>query len=89
MWQVSPELIEASMNVDLVILEGMGRSIETNLNADLKCDTLNLGMIKHPEVRALLAWQTSGISLRSHMYSVAANPIHVHAGCSNAQCKTI
>ena len=48
--QISHELAKASQDVDLVILEGMGRSIETNLNAELTCDRLNLGMIKHPEV---------------------------------------
>ena len=48
--QVSLALAEASQGVDLVVLEGMGRAIETNLNADLICDRLNLGMIKHPEV---------------------------------------
>lgn len=51
--QVSSELVEASAGVDLVILEGMGRAIETNLNAQLTCDKINLGMIKHPEVRAV------------------------------------
>lgn len=48
--KVSPELCEEAMNADLVILEGMGRSIETNLNAQFVCDVLKLGMIKHPEV---------------------------------------
>ncbi len=36
--------------VDLVVLEGMGRGIETNLRARLSCDCLKLAMIKHPEV---------------------------------------
>ena len=48
--QVSPELNEAAQGVDLVCLEGMGRGIETNLNAEFTCDALNLGMVKHPEV---------------------------------------
>jgi hypothetical protein len=33
---------------------GMGRSIETNLNARLTVDSLKIGMIKHPEVAAAL-----------------------------------
>uniref|UniRef100_A0A7S1T206 Damage-control phosphatase ARMT1-like metal-binding domain-containing protein n=1 Tax=Tetraselmis chuii TaxID=63592 RepID=A0A7S1T206_9CHLO len=41
-------------DADLVLLEGMGRSIETNLRAKFTCDVANLGMIKHPEVAALL-----------------------------------
>ncbi|KAL4443034.1 hypothetical protein ABPG77_008525 [Micractinium sp. CCAP 211/92] len=52
--KVSPELAEAAAGADLVVLEGMGRSIETNLHVKLSCDTLNLGMIKHPEVAAAL-----------------------------------
>ena len=36
--------------MDLVVLEGMGRAIETNLHASFVCDALKLGMIKHPEV---------------------------------------
>jgi len=43
---VSPELNTAAAGADLVILEGMGRGIESNLDADFACDSLNLGMIK-------------------------------------------
>lgn len=39
---------------DLVLLEGMGRGIETNLRARFRCDALCLGMIKHREVAASL-----------------------------------
>ncbi|KAL4457774.1 hypothetical protein ABPG75_012639 [Micractinium tetrahymenae] len=52
--KVSAELAEAAAGADLVVLEGMGRSIETNLHVKLSCDTVNLGMIKHPEVAASL-----------------------------------
>jgi len=55
---VSPELAAAAKDVDLVVLEGMGRGIETNLYAALTVDKLNLGMIKHPEVRVLGCCQT-------------------------------
>lgn len=44
--QVSRKLNEASHDADLVILEGMGRGVESNLNAQFKCDALNLAMIK-------------------------------------------
>lgn len=53
--QVSAELAAAcSEGVDLVVLEGMGRAIETNLRAAFTADSLKLGMIKHPEVAQLL-----------------------------------
>ncbi|GBG83251.1 hypothetical protein CBR_g36866 [Chara braunii] len=51
---VSPELAWAADDADLVVLEGMGRAIETNLYAEFKCDSLCLGMVKHPEVAEFL-----------------------------------
>ncbi|KAI5009728.1 hypothetical protein ZWY2020_011865 [Hordeum vulgare] len=38
--QVSSELAAAAKDADLLILEGMGRSLHTNLNACFKCDAL-------------------------------------------------
>lgn len=43
---VSPELNAAAADADLVILEGMGRGIESNLDAAFACDAVNLAMIK-------------------------------------------
>ncbi|XXG64366.1 hypothetical protein AAC387_Pa05g2340 [Persea americana] len=51
---VSQELSYLASDADLVILEGMGRGIETNLYAQLKCDSLKIGMVKHPEVAQFL-----------------------------------
>ncbi|KAI3439560.1 Pantothenate kinase 2 [Psidium guajava] len=45
--QVSSELAAAAMDADLVILEGMGRALHTNLNARFKCDALKLAMVKN------------------------------------------
>ncbi|KAF3329022.1 pantothenate kinase 2-like isoform X1 [Carex littledalei] len=45
--QVSSELAEAAKEADLIILEGMGRALHTNLNARFKCDALKLAMIKN------------------------------------------
>lgn len=44
--RVSPELAAASANADLVVLEGMGRSLESNFDADFACDCLRLAMLK-------------------------------------------
>ncbi|KAG4911048.1 uncharacterized protein At2g17340-like isoform X2 [Glycine soja] len=52
--RVSQELAYLANDVDLVILEGMGRGIETNLYAQFKCDSLKIGMVKHPEVAEFL-----------------------------------
>lgn len=51
---VSPELAFAADDAELVIMEGMGRSIESNLNATFTCDKLNIGMVKHKEVADFL-----------------------------------
>lgn len=45
--RVSREIAaEAEEGCDLVVLEGMGRAIETNLGAAFACDSAKLGMIK-------------------------------------------
>jgi type II pantothenate kinase len=43
---VSDELNAAAADADLIILEGMGRGVESNLDADFTCDVANLAMIK-------------------------------------------
>ncbi|XP_058091822.1 pantothenate kinase 2-like [Magnolia sinica] len=45
--QVSSELAAAAKDADLIILEGMGRSLHTNFNAHFKCDALKLAMVKN------------------------------------------
>jgi uncharacterized protein with ATP-grasp and redox domains len=47
---VSPELNSAAADADLVILEGMGRGVESNLDAAFTCDALNIAMIKDVDV---------------------------------------
>ncbi|MBI1367769.1 MAG: DUF89 family protein [Planctomycetes bacterium] len=50
MTRVSPELAEASRDADLLIIEGMGRSLETNYFMRFACDTLKVAMIKEEDV---------------------------------------
>ncbi|XP_009340789.2 damage-control phosphatase At2g17340 [Pyrus x bretschneideri] len=52
--RVPQELAYLASDADLVILEGMGRGIETNLYAQFKCDSLKIGMVKHSEVAQFL-----------------------------------
>jgi len=49
---VSPSLNAAACDADLVILEGMGRGVESNLEARFQCDSLILAMIKDAAVAA-------------------------------------
>ena len=44
--EVSDELNAAAEDADLVVLEGMGRGVESNYDARLTCDRLNLAMLK-------------------------------------------
>jgi uncharacterized protein with ATP-grasp and redox domains len=43
---VSKELNDASSDADLVVIEGMGRGVESNLDARFSCDAMNLAMLK-------------------------------------------
>ncbi|KAE8124235.1 hypothetical protein FH972_019139 [Carpinus fangiana] len=45
--QVSSDLAAAAKDADLIILEGMGRALHTNFNAQFKCDALKLAMVKN------------------------------------------
>ena len=47
---VSDELAATATDADLVVLQGMGRAIETNLHASFACDALKLAMLKEPAV---------------------------------------
>jgi uncharacterized protein with ATP-grasp and redox domains len=47
---MSAELNAASRDADLIVLEGMGRGVESNLDATFSCDALNLAMIKDQAV---------------------------------------
>ena len=49
---VSAELNEAAEDADLVVLEGMGRGVESNLDCALTCDRLNLAMVKDELIAA-------------------------------------
>ena len=48
--QVSDELNEAAADADLVILEGMGRAVESNFDAEFKVDCVRLALLKDPKV---------------------------------------
>lgn len=48
--QVSPKLNDIAKDADFVVLEGMGRGIETNLWGAFRGAALQVGMIKHREV---------------------------------------
>ena len=51
---VSEAVASEAADADLVVLEGMGRGIETNLYAKFTVESLKLAMIKHEEVATCL-----------------------------------
>ena len=70
--RVSPALAAAAANADLLVLEGMGRGIETNLGVRLRgAACLNLGMVKLREVAECLGGGMYGCVCR-FLPSVAA-----------------
>jgi len=50
--RVSAELNRTSADADFVVLEGMGRGVESNIDAHFNCDALVLAMLKDESVAA-------------------------------------
>ncbi len=50
--EVSDELNSASEGADLVVLEGMGRSIESNFNTEFSVDSIQQCLLKDPTIAA-------------------------------------
>lgn len=61
---VSPELAAAATDADLLILEGMGRAIETNYEARFACDALKLAVIKEEHLARMLGGHLLGAVCR-------------------------
>ncbi|HEX8522000.1 MAG TPA: ARMT1-like domain-containing protein [Tepidisphaeraceae bacterium] len=55
--RVSDELNAAAEDADLVILEGMGRGVESNFDATFRVDALNIAMLKDPAVAKRIGGQ--------------------------------
>ena len=55
--RVSEELSSESRDVDLVIIEGMGRAIHTNYFAKFSVDSLKIAVFKNPQVAEELGAQ--------------------------------
>lgn len=64
--RISAELAEAAARepVDLVVLEGMGRAIESNLRARFTCEALKLAMVKDQGVAEGLGAEVFDLMMR-------------------------
>lgn len=69
--QCSRELVEAvrRRGVDLIVLEGMGRSLESNFDARFTCDCLRVAMIKDEGVAQAVDGQLFDLVCRFHLAS--------------------
>ncbi len=63
---ISQELVDEieRKNADFVVLEGMGRGLDSNLSASLKCDALKIAMIKDKGVADALNGELYDLVLR-------------------------
>jgi type II pantothenate kinase len=61
---VSDELNRAAADADLLIIEGMGRGVESNLGARFTCDALNIAMIKDAMVAKRVAGKVFDVVCR-------------------------
>ncbi|MCX5661355.1 MAG: ARMT1-like domain-containing protein [Planctomycetota bacterium] len=64
--RISGELVEATERraVDLVVLEGMGRGVESNLEMPLSCDAVKIAMIKDRGVADALGGKLYDLVMR-------------------------
>ncbi len=62
--RLSGELCAAATDVDLVVLEGMGRAVESNLDARFACDALKIAMIKDSGVAEALGGEVYDLVCR-------------------------
>ena len=66
MTQLSPQLVSLMIEapVDLLVIEGMGRAIESNFDARFTCDTLKLAMVKDQGVADALGGEVYDLVCR-------------------------
>jgi type II pantothenate kinase len=70
--RISDELNAAAGDADLVILEGMGRGVESNLDASFKTDALRIAMLKDPAVAARIGGSVFDLVCRFTMEQSAS-----------------
>lgn len=61
---VSDALNTVAANADLVILEGMGRGVESNFSAKFDCDSINIAMLKDEVIARRIGGKVFDLVLR-------------------------
>ncbi len=64
--RIAPELAAVALpgQVDLLVLEGMGRAVESNWDARFLCETIKVAMIKDQGVAEALGWEVYDLAFR-------------------------
>ncbi len=62
--RISPELAAEAEGADLVVLEGMGRAIESNWSARFTCDVVKVAMVKTGGLAERFGWQVFDLVFR-------------------------
>jgi type II pantothenate kinase len=55
--KISDDLCRSSTDVDLIVIERMGRAIHTNFYANFKVDSVKIGVFKNPQIAEYLGAQ--------------------------------
>lgn len=61
---VSAELSREAWDADLLVLEGMGRALESNFNTAFTCDTLKIAMVKEGDIARRLGGKVYDVVCR-------------------------
>lgn len=62
--QLEPRYCAACADIDLLVLEGMGRAVESNFEASFSCDTLKVAMVKDAQVAAYVGGEVYDVVCR-------------------------
>jgi len=75
-------------NVDLVVIEGMGRTLHTNFHAKMKCECLKLAVIKNRWLALRLGGDMYAVICKYEqpskikIYDIEIKPEAIKDGCS-------
>ena len=76
---LAPACAAAAHDADLIILHGMGRAIESNFQAPLRCDAVRTAVLKDPAVARHLDGQLFDCVFRFTRVTTGGNELHTRA----------
>lgn len=76
---LAPACAAAARDMDLIILHGMGRAIESNFQAPLRCDAVRTAVLKDPAVARHIGGQLFDCVFRFTRAAPGSNELHTRA----------